>query len=144
MANFPDTIYQFLQKHHILTLCAHTPEKVWAANCFYAFDVKAEAFYILSELKTEHAKIMLTSPQVAGTVHIDTTVISHIQGIQYQATAVLLAGEIMHTAYKQYYAQFPLAKAIPAPIWQIGLTYIKFTDNTKGFGSKIIWEKSSK
>jgi uncharacterized protein YhbP (UPF0306 family) len=144
MAQFPDCIQQFLQQRHILTLCVHNPEKVWAANCFYVFDVKTAAFYILSELKTEHAKIMLESPQVVGTVNVDTTVVSHIQGIQYQATAVLLSGKTMHTAYQQYYARFPFAQALPAPVWQLDLTYVKFTDNTKGFGNKIVWRKAAR
>jgi uncharacterized protein YhbP (UPF0306 family) len=144
MTRFPKSIQQFLQRQHILTLCVHAPEKIWAANCFYVFDVKAEAFYILSKLETEHAVMMLHSPQVVGTVNVDTTVVSQIQGIQYKATAMQLTGNVMQGAYEQYYAQFPFAQVMPAPIWRLGLTYIKFTDNTKGFGSKIVWEKSKK
>ena len=143
MANFPYSIQQFLQGQHILTLCVHSPDKIWAANCFYVFDIKAEAFYILSKLETEHAVIMLHSPQVVGTVNVNTTVVSHLQGIQYKATARLLTGEAMQAAYAQYYARFPFAQAMPAPIWQLDLTYIKFTNNTLGFGHKIVWQKVS-
>lgn len=143
MPDFPLQISQFLQKHHVLTLGVYSAETIWAANCFYVFDPTIPAFYILSQLGTQHAQMMLQAPQVAGTVYTETTTIALIQGVQYRAKATLLAGHDAQTAYAQYYACFPFARSIPAPVWQLGLTHVKFTDNTETFGKKLSWAQSA-
>jgi len=41
--------------------------------------------------------------------------------------------------YQLYYQKFPFAETMPAPIWGIKLDWVKVTDNTLGFGTKLIW-----
>lgn len=141
MVDFPRVISQFLTNQHILTLCVHSPTDLWAANCFYVFDPVRIVFYVLSNLQTRHAEIMSQFPHVVGTVSTDTIVVEDIQGVQYEAVARQLIGATATAGYQQYYQRFPFAKMRPAPIWQLMLAKVKFTDNTQGFGTKIIWEK---
>ena len=35
--------------------------------------------------------------------------------------------------------RFPVAAALKAPVWEIRLDELKFTDNTLGFGKKLHW-----
>nr|MDM9317472.1 hypothetical protein [Escherichia coli] len=39
--------------------------------------------------------------------------------------------------------RFPVARMLSAPVWEIRLDEIKFTDNTLGFGKKMIWLRDS-
>ncbi len=39
--------------------------------------------------------------------------------------------------------RFPVARMLSAPVWEIRLDEIKFTDNTLGFGKKMIWLRNS-
>lgn len=141
MIDFPPVISQFLMTRHILTLCVHSPTDLWAANCFYAFDPVRIVFYVLSNLQTRHAVVMSQFPYVVGTVNTDTVLVEDIQGVQYEAVASQLIGEMATVGYQQYYQRFPFAQTRPAPIWQLMLTKVKFTDNTQDFGTKILWEK---
>ena len=38
-----------------------------------------------------------------------------------------------------YLDRFPFAKDLPINLWILKLTYIKMTDNSLGFGKKLIW-----
>ncbi|MBJ4294868.1 hypothetical protein JGE43_18630, partial [Salmonella enterica subsp. enterica serovar Typhimurium] len=40
--------------------------------------------------------------------------------------------------------RFPVARVLPAPVWEIRLDEIKFTDNTLGFGKKLHWLRDSR
>lgn len=43
----------------------------------------------------------------------------------------------------QYNRRFPVARVLSAPMWEIRLTELKFTDNTLGFGKKLHWMRDS-
>jgi uncharacterized protein len=135
-------IIKFIKKQHVLSLSVILPDdNLWACNTFYVFDEKLMNLYLLSELKTDHAKAMLKHPQVAGTINIIPKTVAQIQGIQFQATATLLQKEQAVHAYTLYYQAFPFARVIKAPIWSLQLQRIKMTSNLLGFGRKIHWLK---
>lgn len=54
-----------------------------------------------------------------------------------------LEGEESDLARKAYNRRFPVARMLSAPVWEIRLDEIKFTDNTLGFGKKMIWLRDS-
>jgi uncharacterized protein len=138
-------IIKFIKKHHVLSLHVILPDnKPWACNAFYVFDERVMCFYLLSELKTEHAKAMLTCPQVAGTISVTPKTVAQIQGIQFQAQAIQLQKEQAKHAYAQYYQAFPFARIIKAPIWSLQLQRVKMTSNFLGFGRKIYWNQEEK
>ena len=43
---------------------------------------------------------------------------------------------------KNYFKAFPYALAMNPKLWQIRVDFFKLTDNTLGFGKKIIWQES--
>ncbi|MCO6540479.1 MAG: hypothetical protein J6569_10165 [Gilliamella sp.] len=135
-------IIKFIKNNHVLSLNVILPDnKPWACNTFYVFDESVMCLYLLSELKTEHAKAMLTNPLIAGTISITPKTVAQIQGIQFQAQATRLQKQQAEHAYALYYRAFPFARVIKAPIWALQLHYVKMTNNLLGFGRKIYWKK---
>lgn len=131
---------KFIKEQHVLTLSVLSQNnQPWACNAFYVFDEELLCFYILSELKTEHAKAMIINPKVAGTICITPKTIAQIQGIQFQAIATLLTNSKADHAYKYYYQAFPFARVIKAPIWSLQLQQLKMTNNLLGFAHKTYW-----
>lgn len=138
-----ERIVKFIKKHHVLSLSVLSKDnQLWACNAFYVFDEDSICLYILSELKTEHAKAMLINPNVAGTINVTPKTVAKIQGVQYQAIATLLTEHQASQAYKRYYQAFPFARVIQAPIWSLQLQKIKMTDNLLGFAHKENWSKN--
>ncbi|UJF17545.1 hypothetical protein L0B53_01885 [Vibrio sp. SS-MA-C1-2] len=91
--NIPDSIVEFLNKEHILTLTAQFNDEVWPATCFYVFDQLNQSLIIMTSLSTQHGDMMVENPEIVGTISTYTKSISSIQGVQYRATAVMLDGE---------------------------------------------------
>ena len=135
------TIRRFLKRQHVLTLCACSAGETWCANCFYAFDPDAMALYLMTEHSTRHGAMMAENPHVTGTIAHQTRTVALIKGIQYSGIVTLLAGDDERQARACYCRRFPIALALPAPIWQLSLNFLKMTDNALGFGKKLTWER---
>ncbi len=125
-------IIAFLKKNHILTLALGEP---YAASCFYCFDEEEQALLFASEESTHHMELIKRDPRVAGTIHLCEREIAKIQGVQFR-------GVVSGATQKQkecYFRHFPFAKVLKPKIWAIKLQWIKMTDNTLGFKTKIEW-----
>lgn len=133
----------YLKKHHVLTLCTGSGESLWAANCFYVFDEQEIAFWLMTEESTRHGQLMLKNNRVAGTVTTPTESVMKIKGIQYTGEIYRPQGERLQQAVACYQRQFPVARAMKAPLWEIRPDELKMTDNTLGFGKKIHWSRSA-
>ena len=70
--------------------------------------------------------------KVAGTVNGQPKTVALIRGVQFKGEIRRLEGEESDARRKHYTRRFPVAAA--APVWEIRLDEIKFTDNTLGFG----------
>jgi uncharacterized protein len=135
-------IAKFIQQQHVLSLSILLADnQPWACNAFYVFDEVNWSLYILSELKTTHAKAMLKNSNIAGTISISPKTIAKIKGIQFTAKAKLLTENQANNAYQHYYHVFPFARIIKAPIWSLRLQEIKMTDNLIGFAHKTHWHR---
>ena len=87
----------------------------------------------------------MSGPQaaVAGTVNGQPKTVALIRGVQFKGEIRRLEGEESDLARKEYNRRFPGARMLSAPVWEIRLDEIKFTDNTLGFGKKMIWLRGS-
>ena len=75
-------IIKFIKQQHVLSLSVLLPNNLpWACNAFYVFDQDLLCLYILSELKTTHAKAMQKNPMIAGTISFTPKTVAQIQGI---------------------------------------------------------------
>ncbi|MDU7018910.1 MAG: hypothetical protein E6363_12445 [Enterobacter sp.] len=113
-------INRWLAKQHVVTWCVCKDEEMWCANAFYYYDPDQQA-------------------KVAGTVNGQPKTVALIRGVQFKGEIRRLEGEESDAQRKRYTRRFPVAAALKAPVWEIRLDELKFTDNTLGFGKKLHW-----
>ncbi|ECC3873582.1 hypothetical protein CPK87_15835 [Salmonella enterica] len=136
-------ISRWLAKQHVVTWCVCREGELWCANAFYLFDAQHVAFYLLTDDKTRHAQMSGACAPVAGTVNGQPKTVARIRGVQFKGEIRRLEGQESDAARKAYLRRFPVARVLPAPVWEIRLDEIKFTDNTLGFGKKMRWLRDS-
>ncbi|EPP1562800.1 YhbP family protein [Salmonella enterica] len=137
-------IGRWLAKQHVVTWCVHQEGELWCANAFYLFDAQNVALYLLTDDKTRHAQMSGACAPVAGTVNGQPKTVTRIRGVQFKGVIRRLEGQESDAARKAYLRRFPVARVLPAPVWEIRLDEIKFTDNTLGFGKKLHWLRDSR
>lgn len=130
---------KFIKKHHVLTLATVNGEGMpYVANCFYAFDAKRNLFVFTSDLATRHGAEMAANSSVALSVVLETRIVGRVQGLQVTGRA--LRGD--DEARKCYIKRFPYAAAADLELWMVEPTMMKLTDNTLGFGKKLVWQSA--
>ena len=128
-------IIKFIKRHHVLTLATTSEQGPYCANAFYAYDEKRNRLIFTSSEDTRHAKEMIKSPRVAASIVWETKLVGRIQGLQLTGTIVKGDSE----AKKQYIKRFPYTAVADLSLWCIDVKWAKYTDNTLGFGTKLIW-----
>jgi len=132
-----EKIEHFIGEHHLLSL-ATMGERLWCCSMFYAYDSQSESFIVASDETTEHMKNVAQNLHVAGTVALETKTVGKIQGIQFTG--------VMERCYDDlenlYFKAFPYARIMNPTLWIIRLDEVKMTDNTLGFGKKVIWKRN--
>ena len=130
-------IVKFRNKHHVLTLATVDEEGMpYVANCFYTYDSARNIFIFTSDTTTRHGGHMATNPHVALSIPLETRIVGRVQGIQICGIAERGDSE----AHTTYIKRFPYAAVAPLTLWAVRPTMMKLTDNTLGFGKKLIWE----
>lgn len=131
-------ITDFMARHHVLTLATATKEGVpYCAACFYAYDKSRNLIVFTSDDSTLHAQQMVENSSVAVAINLETRIVGKVQGIQICGTA--RRGEEADKSV--YIKRFPYAAVAPLNIWVVEPTFMKLTDNTLGFGKKLIWNR---
>lgn len=129
-------IVDFIKRHHVLTLATVSSEgEPYCAACFYAYDKERNRLIFTSDDTTRHAQEMLQNAKVAIGITLETRIVGKVQGAQICGVAE--RGNESDKAI--YIRRFPYAAVAPLNIWAITPTFIKLTDNTLGFGKKLIW-----
>jgi len=126
-------IVDFIQEHHVLSCSFFNKTVIHSASCFYIFLENPARFVVASNEDTLHIKLALANPLVSGTIHLETKQIGKIQGLQYRGKWK----EANSDEKKAYLKSYPYAIALNPKLWRIEIEYIKFTDNTLGFGKKL-------
>ena len=131
-------IVSFITRHHVLTLATATSDgKPYCAACFYAYDKKRNMIVFTSDDSTTHAQQMAANSRVACAINLETRVVGKVQGLQICGT--VRRGE--EEDRMVYIKRFPYAAVAPLNIWVVEPDFMKLTDNTLGFGKKLIWNK---
>jgi uncharacterized protein YhbP (UPF0306 family) len=134
-------IVKFIKKHHVFTLATAYDNQSWCCNCFYALVKDDMALVFTSDKETRHASEMLKTSVVSGSVVLETMIIGKIQGIQFTGRVELAVDDVLAKVKKAYLLRFPFAALADTTLWILTIDYIKMTDNTFGFGKKLIWER---
>lgn len=129
-------IVDFIKRHHVLTLATVSSEgEPYCAACFYAYDKERNHLIFTSDDSTRHAQQMIENSTVACGITLETRIVGKVQGVQICGKAH--RGD--ESDKKTYIKRFPYAAVAPLNIWAVEPTFIKLTDNTLGFGKKLIW-----
>lgn len=140
MNKIPSKLMEFIQQNHVVSLACSHQEEIWAASCFYVFDSKHNRLIVLTKQSTQHGKMMLANPHIAGTIAAQPDNIQDIEGIQFTAIAQRLTDSKAEQARLLYTARHPIAKLIPSDVWEIRFTRIKHTENRLTFAQKTEWQ----
>ena len=129
-------IIDFIKRHHVLNLATASSEGTpYCAACFYAYDKERNRLIFTSDDATRHAQEMVQNSNVACAITLETRVVGKVQGLQI--CGIVQRGDSEDKA--QYIKRFPYAAVAPLNIWAIEPSFMKLTDNTLGFGKKLIW-----
>lgn len=140
----PDArIVAFIEQHHVMALATCVANDPWAANAFYAYDAETICFLILSSHDTRHGRFLGRNADVAGCIAAQPRLLSEVRGLQFAGSARLLQDSEAEAANAVYYARFPDARRLRAPIWRIRPHLLKLTDNSLGFGTKLLWRSQA-
>lgn len=139
-------IIRFIRRHHVMTV-ATCSEGPWCANLFYAWLDEPGCFVFTSDGDTRHGTDFVRCGEAAASVVLETRTVGRVQGLQITGTVVRAAGPGQKTAsaaLKAYLKRFPYAAAAKLELWLLLPHVLKYTDNTLGFGKKILWQASGK
>ena len=129
-------IVDFIKRHHVLNLATVSGSgEPYCAACFYAYDKERNRLIFTSDDSTRHAQEMLQNKSVACAIPLETRIVGKVQGAQICGIAE--RGDEKDKMV--YIKRFPYAAVAPLNIWAVEPTFIKLTDNTLGFGKKLIW-----
>jgi uncharacterized protein YhbP (UPF0306 family) len=78
---------------------------------------------------------MAENASVACAITLETRIVGKVQGAQICGIAERGDEEDKRI----YIKRFPYAAVAPLNLWAVEPTFIKLTDNTLGFGKKLIW-----
>lgn len=135
---FDKKIIKFIGRHHVMTLSTISEDGApYCSNAFYAFDEGRGALIFSANSETLHGEHMARDPRVAASIVLETKVVGKLQGLQ-------ILGEVSRGDEKDkrsYIQAYPFAAAIPLSLWRMDMNFIKLTDNTLGFGKKLIWQR---
>ncbi len=136
-------IAAFIRKHHVMTLATAgvADGRPWVAHAFYAWMPDDKRFVFMNNPATRHGAEMSANPHVAAAIALETRVVGRLQGLQIEGEVRLAEGETLEAARRAYLRRFPYAGVMEQPLWVLEPTLMKLTDNTLGFGKKLIWTK---
>ena len=110
-------IEKFIKAHHVLTLATATLNgEPYCCNCFYAYDKESAAFI---------------------SIVLETRTVGKIQGLQITGH-IKTAKDSDKTLYIK---RFPYTAIADLTLWRLEADFMKLTDNTLGFGKKLIWQR---
>ncbi len=140
MSDARERIVRYLETHNTLTLATESNGKSFACSLFYVNDDLI--LYFVSDPKTRHAENILHNPHVSITVHEDYGDWRAIQGIQLEGECALVSHALESAKALALYAKkFPFVAQLSAAMakvkfYKITPRWVRFVDNTRGFGFK--------
>jgi uncharacterized protein YhbP (UPF0306 family) len=113
----------------------------WVAHAFYAWMPEEQAFVFMNNPATRHGAEMTANPHVAAAIALETRVVGRLQGLQIEGAVRMAEGDNLVAARHAYLRRFPYAAVMEQPLWILTPELMKLTDNTLGFGKKLIWKR---
>lgn len=132
---------RFLRRNQVLSLSTVSTEGgLYTTPLFYAFCEKPLQFFMVSDPGTRHVADMCLNQHVSCCIYSQGRNIISLQGVQ--ATGFIQVAPDQNLAEKIFFRRFFYARPFFVPekniFMRLDIAYLKFTDNSCGFGTKII------
>ena len=140
MNSIPKKIVDFLQENKISTICFIDLENhPYCINCFYTFDEEHHILIFKSSIGATHQQLTKPTACISGTILPNVIDTLKLKGIQF--TGKIIENEEIDKLQLnlKYVKKYPMSLAVMGYVWAVRLDFLKFTDNTLGFGNKTIW-----
>lgn len=147
----PPELRRALAEHTTLTLAYHHPDGPGACAVFCTWQPTETSasgrLLFLSSRRTRHGGALLADDRVGFTAQADGQHWATITGLQGRGRARVLGPGERPAAEAAYLGRFPFAAAehrlaeavLRAELWELVPHWLRFTDNTLGFGSRTEW-----
>lgn len=137
------TIQKFIQGQKAASICCVAADgSPYCFSCFYAFDAAEGLLYFKTGATSHHIQLMLQNSALAGTILPNKLNALIVQGIQWEGVLLPAGCAATKNAAHFYHKRYPFALAMPGDVYTVQVNHIKMTDSTKGFGTKIQWQRS--
>lgn len=142
----PEGLERFLRENQVLCLATAADGQSYSAPVFYVYLPETISLAFLSDRESVHARSAMKNPMCSGAVFSAGKSVEEIQGVQIIGTVTALGPTERLTdsampIYSTYLDRFPAAKGRPSHLWQLACYWMKFTDNSRGFGFKETWSR---
>lgn len=144
VATDPDNrIVSFVKSQTVFTLAVNLVNSPpYCAPCFYAYSETHNALVFKSSRDTKHIIGAIANSVVGGSILPDKLSAGKVKGVQFTGLFIEPKDDLLLSFQKVYYKKYPFAMAMSGDIWAVEFRTIKFTDNTLGFGTKLLWQHS--
>lgn len=133
-----EKIAAFIAQHHVMSLATTDKESLSVCSLFYAYDKESRSFVVASADETTHVTHTRTNSHIAGNILLETKSVGSIRGVQFWGRFQELQDDKLK---KLYFKTFPYALVLNPKLWSINVSRFKMTDNSLGFGKKILWQE---
>lgn len=141
MNSIQDKVKSFLHENKIATVCfVDDNNKPYCINCFYVFDEENNMLIFKSSTGSTHQGLIKPAACISGTILPDAVDVLNIKGIQFVGNLIAPKEVESLKLNLKYIKKYPLSVTIFGYIWAAKLDFLKFTDNTLGFGTKTTWK----
>ena len=130
-----ERVEAFIQQHHVMSLATTTSGELSVCSLFYTYDKKTSCFIVASSEETLHIQHILKDSSIAGNILLETKTVGDIKGLQFRGKFSFLEDQELK---KHYFNDFPYVISLNPTLWKIKVNYFKLTDNSLGFGKKVI------
>lgn len=142
MEKIQQHISNFIAQQTVASVCCSGPEgDLHCFSCYYAYNENQELLYFKTSDDSLHMQYLLKNALLAGTILPDKLNKLSIKGIQFNGELLRTSHAQDNDAAKLYHRRFPFALAMPGIVYTIKLNRLKMTDNTLGFGTRLVWDR---
>lgn len=135
-----EKIQEFISHHHVMSLATRDEDDLSVCSLFYYYEASENTFIVASSVDTNHIRHIQKNPNIAANIVLETDKVGEIKGLQIKGTFTKVDAMSLKA---KYFKKFPYALAMHPTLWKIKVNYFKFTDNSLGFGKKLIWQEVS-
>lgn len=134
-------IETFIKRHHVMTLSTISADgSPWCCQLFYAYMAASGVLVFSSSADTNHARQAVADGRVAGSILLESRIVGRLQGVQFTGV-VEQCSDDREICRRAYLKRFPYAAVMLDGLWRVRLDFLKYTDNTLGFGTKLMWQR---